>query len=257
MWQQMQANGYFHAHADYRAADAESGDDALLWPVAEPDALFQALDFAQDEVVFPRPYGVALERSIKQNEPHWLPCLFALPQSGSALDLGCGYGRSIDWLRERFDSVIGIEIADEPLAIARGRFRDDPRVRLLTAPGDRLPTAVAPASLDFAYCFTVFQHIPRRFVRRYLRDLARALKPDGRVVFNLLSAPAERPDQRPYGAEWVMFYSPDQARALLAEAGLAPVRLCRWRAQGLDDLSWLWVCAEPASTPQRRRWWAR
>ena len=198
-----------------------------------------------------------MERAIKRTEPHWLPRMFPLPAGGTALDLGCGYGRSIDWLRERFDAVIGVEIAKEPLAIARTRFGDDPRVRLLTAPGDRLPAAVAPRSLDFAYCFTVFQHIPRPFTQRYLRDFGRVLKPGGRLVFNLLSGPGARPDQRPYGAEWAMFYTADQAHALLADAGLAPVRLCRWRAQGLDDVSWLWVCAEPGSTPPRRRWWGR
>jgi SAM-dependent methyltransferase len=50
------------------------------------------------------------------------------------LDIGCGYGRDLVYLRDRLDAVfIGVDASPAALDLARDRLADDPRVELRLA----------------------------------------------------------------------------------------------------------------------------
>lgn len=242
MWEGMQAQGYFPRHPHYAMPEGES---QLLWPAAQPDPLFQSIDFEADEVRLPGPYGVELERAIKRSEPYWLSRMFPIPAGGTALDLGCGYGRSLAWLRERFDGVVGVDISRAALDLAQTWFGSDRRVRLVRSSGDGLPDSIGDGTIDFIYCFTVFQHIPRRYTRRYLRACRRALKPGGVLVFNVLSGRHEAARTGVYGTEWAIGFSRADIERLTDLAGLRVRRICRWTMADAPGASWLWICAGP------------
>lgn len=238
MWERMQKDGYFEQHAHYQEVDS-----SLVRHVDdEMDRTLASLDYSSDDLKLPFPYSVELERSIKRTEPIWLKKLFAIPASGLAIDVGCGYGRTIRWLCNSFDHVIGFDVSASAIEKARENFAMHDNVELLVSDADGFPPEIGPNSADFVYAFTVFQHIPREFTARYVRDAADRLKAGGLFVFNLISEINEELDTGDVGVEWAIGYSRDSARALVESSGLAVERVARWRADGAPA-SWIWVAA--------------
>ncbi|MES2604816.1 MAG: class I SAM-dependent methyltransferase [Pseudomonadota bacterium] len=238
MWDKMQSDGYFARHPHYHdhfGVPLSSEDQAL-------DSAVLQLDFSQARVEMPVPHSAALERSVKRTESQWLGRMFALPQTGTVLDVGCGFGRSVSWLSERYPQVIGTDISATVLQSAKERLKDRPNVRLLVNEADTLPAEIAEGSIALAYVFTVFQHIPREFTANLLRDIARVLADDGVVIFNLLTNINEAVNTGDNETEWAIGYSPAQAEALLASSGLSALKMCTWTMPG-SNAGWLWVQA--------------
>jgi SAM-dependent methyltransferase len=112
------------------------------------------------------------------------------------LDVGCGFGGTLDHVRSRFDGcrLTGINIdlrqlqwADRLLA-ARDDGGGPPvaPVAFVTADGCRLP--VAGGSLDHVLAVECVFHFPSR--RAFLREAARVLRPGGTVALSdFLMAP--------------------------------------------------------------------
>ena len=175
-------------------------------------------------------------------EAHWLPQLVALPADGLAVDIGCGYGRSVAWLKDRFTRVIGVDISPFIIGRARDAFQGMTNVEFYVSEADSLPLDVPDRQVAFLYAFTVFQHIPREYTRAYVQQARRKLRPGGVFVFNLLSDMNEDLNTGTAGSEWAIGYSSAAATALVQQAGLNLQRLVRWRAAGAPA-SWLWVSA--------------
>jgi SAM-dependent methyltransferase len=80
-----------------------------------------------------------------------------LPARGHrALDAGCGSGRHTQLLAERFDDVVGIDISEPLIDIAR-RQRPSPNVRFLV--GD-LMSFVDAEGFDLVFSSTTLHHVP-------------------------------------------------------------------------------------------------
>lgn len=238
MWDNMQADGYFarsHNYPDFA--------DPLHPPDDRPiDTVLRGLDYTAAQLHFPLPFSSELERAVVHTEASWLPQLAELPTRGLAVDIGCGYGRSVAWLKDRFDRVIGIDVSEHIVRQASATFRGCANTEFLLASGDALPDAIADGSADFIYAFTVFQHVPREHTAATLRSAARKLKPGARLVFNLVSGVNEQVNAGPYGIEWTIGYSQQQAIELIERCGLRLDKLVRWTADGAPA-SWLWLSA--------------
>lgn len=235
MWEQMQDAGYFNQHPHYRdyfGQELTDEDRAL-------DTAILDLDFSRDDIEMPAPYSESLERAVKRTEAEWLYKMFRLPESGTALDLGCGFGRSVAWLCERYDQVIATDISGSVVELARRLIKAD-NVDFYVNDADGLPADIHPASVDVAYIFTVFQHIPREFADKLLRQVADKLRPGGIAVFNLISEVNENLNDGVPETEWAIGYSRGQAYDLIADAGLQCERIVRWYRPE-NDVSWLWV----------------
>ena len=238
MWETMQSAGYFSRHPDYEqhfGVAPDAAEQAL-------DRQLLTLDYSADEFVFPVPYSPALERSVKRTEAFWLPRMFSLPDSGAALDVGCGYGRTVAWLSDCYQQVTGTDISATAIAAAKKFLAQRSNITLLTNEANGLPASLMENSFALVYAFTVFQHIPREFTRGLLKDIQKVLKADGCVIFNLLSGINEDRDDGVAGTEWAIGYSLAQARALLTDCGLVESKIVRWSGPG-TDVSWLWVQA--------------
>ena len=111
-----------------------------------------------------------------QEEP--LLARYALPEAPRFLDAGCGTGEVSSRLARRFPtaSVLGVDIIDRHLELARERYRDlAPRLGFehqsvyeLTAPD---------ATYDLTACRHVVHSIPH--AGRVIEELARVTKPGG------------------------------------------------------------------------------
>jgi SAM-dependent methyltransferase len=252
MWNEMQKQGYFSQHPHYVDWTMDPG---ALKPVAPervdlaqpPEPPFDRIDFRASDVTFPR-YTEELERAIKRNEYFWLPKMFALPRGGTVVDVGCGFGRSLEWMRTIYDRCVGIDISEAAIRLATERFAGIQGVEFMVGPGDGLPAQIADQSVDFIYAFNVFEHVPRSFAAAYLSDFVRALRPAGCAVFNLLSGVQEHAQDGPPATEWRIGYPADAATAMIRDAGLQVEAAVRW---GLPDTpaSWLWFQACPRTAP--------
>src|SRR5690606_10251985 len=105
------------------------------------------------------------------------------------LDIGCGYGRLLWHLLPRVQRMIGIDLAEPPLAEARRLVAGRGDCEVLRTDGMTF-APVSDASVTGAYAFTVFQHMTRDGVRGYLRETRRVLAPGGRACFQFFSSRA-------------------------------------------------------------------
>lgn len=100
--------------------------------------------------------------------------------------IGSGFGLDEEWMWKYVRSIHGCDISRIAVEIANKRFELFNNVKFSEVDGKHLDI-FEEESLDFVYSVTVFQHIPRDVARTYLRDIQRALKPNGKVLIQFLS----------------------------------------------------------------------
>jgi SAM-dependent methyltransferase len=91
-----------------------------------------------------------------------------------ALEVGCGNGKFCYWNRHRFGTVVGVDAA--PL-FAEESLSGIPLVR-----GDVRRLPFAPDSFDKIFSIDLLEHLPAEAIEPFFRELARVLKPGGRVM---------------------------------------------------------------------------
>jgi SAM-dependent methyltransferase len=129
-----------------------------------------------------------------------LPELFRTHARGtSALDFGCGTGRSTRFLARLGFSVIGVDISSEMIAQARTL---DPAGDYRLIPGDDM-SALPQQGFSLIQSAFTFDNIPGAETKlRLFRDLRSLLQPDG-ILVNIVSAPEI------YFHEWASFSTKD------------------------------------------------
>lgn len=183
------------------------------------------------------------------------------------LDMGCGTGRFTVPLAERVAAVTGIDLSPMMLASAQKKLAD----RGLTADlreGDMAHLPFADASFDVVVSMLALMHIPREDRQQVFHEVARVLRPGGRLLIGVKNSVFERMfqgdrfaavDITDVAAEELVFtntrsgnnmvapwhsFSPDELATLSTVAGLGLVYL-----RGNSPLSaWLAdaVLADPA-----------
>ncbi|MHB8424586.1 MAG: class I SAM-dependent methyltransferase [Gammaproteobacteria bacterium] len=105
---------------------------------------------------------------------------YALPDSASVLDVGCGTGEFTARMAEFLPkaSVLGIEILPEHVAYARQRHAHlAPRLEFRA--GDGFALEFPDASFDFVACRHMLQSVPE--AQRVIAELIRVTRPGGRL----------------------------------------------------------------------------
>jgi len=103
-----------------------------------------------------------------------------------ALDFGCGVGRLTQALAEKFDKVIGVDIAPSMINLARHYNRFTNRCSYYLNERDDL-SLFKDNSFDLVCSLITLQHIHPRYVKRYLAEFLRVLAPGGVLYFQLPS----------------------------------------------------------------------
>jgi SAM-dependent methyltransferase len=102
----------------------------------------------------------------------------------TALDFGCGIGRTTQALSARFDRVIGVDIAPRMIALAESHNRYDHCEYLVGEDSDL--ARFEDATFDLVYSTNVLQHIPRALQGEYVGEFVRVLRPGGVVAVQTL-----------------------------------------------------------------------
>jgi len=138
-----------------------------------------------------------------------LPAIIAQNVAGTnALDFGCGTGRSSRFLKKLGFNVIGVDISEDMLRIARA---SDSMGDYRVVPGDNLGE-FSVGSFDLVLSAFTFDNIPAARKVGIFNDLQSLLKPKG-VVINLVSSPEM------YIHEWASFTTKDFPENSTARSG--------------------------------------
>lgn len=112
----------------------------------------------------------------------WYGCVYPRIQhflpAPSILEIAPGFGRWTEFLLDRCDTLIGVDVAPKCIEACRERFADRPGARFEVNDGATLPM-VADASIDFAFSFDSLVHVEIEVLSDYLDELARVLTPEG------------------------------------------------------------------------------
>ncbi|MFI5070115.1 MAG: class I SAM-dependent methyltransferase [Terriglobales bacterium] len=103
---------------------------------------------------------------------------------GPALDFGCGVGRLTQALAMHFDECWGVDISPTMIRTAQNFHKTNPRCNFWLNQTDNLQK-FPDRSFAFIYSSIVLQHIVNKYVRSYLQEFIRILKPGGILVFQI------------------------------------------------------------------------
>jgi SAM-dependent methyltransferase len=152
-------------------------------------------------------------------------------QGRSALDFGCGTGRSTRFLRGLgFDPVVGVDVAEHMVALARER---DPQGEYRLVPDGDLG-GLASGAYDLVLSAFTFDNIPTMEKKVALfKSLKRLLTDGGRIV-NLVSSPEI------YVNEWASFSTKDfpENRTALSGDTVRIVMLDVEDQRPVEDILW-------------------
>jgi len=101
-----------------------------------------------------------------------------------ALDFGCGVGRLTRALAKRFSFCFGIDISPTMIKLAN-RFNKYPKKCYYLVNSSNNLAVFKDSHFSFIYSSIVFQHMPFRYTKNYLKEFVRVLKPGGIAVFQV------------------------------------------------------------------------
>jgi ubiquinone/menaquinone biosynthesis C-methylase UbiE len=110
------------------------------------------------------------------------------------VDLGCGTGRFLSFVKDNYPrlEITALDLSPYYLAAARRYLRRFSRWRAVQANAEALPFAAA--SLDLVTCVYLFHELPRRARRVVAGEIARVLRPGGRLILVDSLQLGDRPD---------------------------------------------------------------
>jgi ubiquinone/menaquinone biosynthesis C-methylase UbiE len=147
------------------------------------------------------------------------------------LDVACGTGRFLRQVRLAFPrlELTGLDLSHAYLDEARSQFSDLKSGSWLAGNAEAIP--LPDASLDIVTCIFLFHELPPDIRRRVAGEMARVLKPGGRLVFMDSLQMGDKPgwdgllEAFPvrFHEPYYRHYAIDDLDALFCDAGLQPI----------------------------------
>lgn len=163
--------------------------------------------------------------------------LLANGVGGRVVDLCCGFGRHTLALRERDVDVVGIDLSQELLAQARS-LADGERLcgRLIRGDARRIPMRAGVAS-SVILMFSSFGYFTGDGDREVLREIRRVLRPQGRLVLDLMNPSRVRAELVPESSKEARGALVEERRAL-ADGGRRVIKDVRMQLADGGERTW-------------------
>jgi len=155
-------------------------------------------------------------------------------RSVDILEIGCGIGRMSEFFSENFKSLSAIDISSEMISLAKKRLHNKTNIFFKITDGKSVP--FTDSSLDFAFSFIVFQHIPSYdIIENLFLETNRVLKSGGLFKVQLRGKALQ--DQAKTEWYYGVHYGLKEAIALAAKTGFEVIKY-----DGVDErYFWLWL----------------
>ena len=154
--------------------------------------------------------------------------------TGTILELGPGYGRWSQYLKDLADRLVLVDLTPECIAACRERFATATNVAYHVNDGRSLDM-VADSSIDLCFSFDSLVHAEADVLAAYLEQLARKLAPDGVGVVHHSNMGRYRRLSRLTRAV------PAKPRGVLMKRGVL-VNLVAWRAESVTAERFAELC---------------
>jgi len=167
------------------------------------------------------------------------------PKQMTVLEIGCGVGRMTRALASAFGQVYGVDVSGEMIEQARQNLASTPNATVLQNNGADL-RVLGDITIDFAFSYIVFQHIPsREVIRNYVAEVHRLLRPGGLFKFQVqgVTSLVTSADDTWLGVP----FSDEDAVQMAEDCGFEP----RYRIGANTEAFWLWFFKRPAAPGPR------
>jgi ubiquinone/menaquinone biosynthesis C-methylase UbiE len=148
------------------------------------------------------------------------------------LDIGCGTGRFLDFVKQTWPrlQVVGLDMSDAYVRHAKRHLRRWSRTSFVVGKGEAIP--LPNSSRDAVTSIFLFHELPPKVRRHALRECARVLKPNGRLIVLDSLQGDDRADYQgllevfpqSYHEPYYASYLKEDFATLAAEYGLSQVR---------------------------------
>ncbi len=154
-------------------------------------------------------------------DARYFPLLGHLEKTSPILELGCGHGRILNYLKQKgFTNVKGIDVSEEQIAIARKDALDAERADVF-----EYLKSQSPASLDGVIAIDFVEHFTKEELLRLCEFVHTAMKPDGILLLQTVNGEGLYPRQIIYGdITHSTILSPGSMSQLLRATGFHDMR---------------------------------
>jgi len=131
--------------------------------------------------------------SARLKEEHVARYEFAAGQGnlGAVLDVACGTGYGSHHLAGKADTVVGVDVSDEAIGYAKEHY-SAPNLAFVKADCTALPFAAG--SYDTVVSFETIEHLEKDARAKFLGEIKRVLKRDGRLLLSTPNKAVTSPD---------------------------------------------------------------
>jgi 2-polyprenyl-3-methyl-5-hydroxy-6-metoxy-1,4-benzoquinol methylase len=168
-------------------------------------------------------------------DARYFPTLAHLEKTSSILELGCGHGRILNYLRQKgFMNVKGIDVSEEQIALARKNGLDAECADVFEYLKNQFP-----ASLDCVIAIDFVEHFTKEELLRLFELLHIAMKPGGVLLLQTVNGEGLFPRQIIYGdLTHMTILSPSSMSQLLSATEFRDIRYaeCAPVAAGLTGI---------------------
>jgi len=126
------------------------------------------------------------------------------PNSGKALDLGCGNGKTVSTLLDEGYEVTGVDFSSVAIEQCRERFK---RSEFVVSSVCDLP--FKDNSFDYVTAVHILEHLDDTNLDMTVKEINRVLKPSGYVFIRCFTERDMRSDKRKESDIFYRFYEPE------------------------------------------------
>jgi ubiquinone/menaquinone biosynthesis C-methylase UbiE len=116
------------------------------------------------------------------SEAQWhgtiLPRIHAFVPAATILEIAPGFGRWSSYVKRWCTSLVLVDLSERCIEACRQRFKSDSHITYHVNDGRSLDS-VDDSSVDFVFSFDSLVHAELDVIESYVREIARAMKPEG------------------------------------------------------------------------------